>query len=309
MDTGSDVVIDVADLRMRYGAKDVLDGVTFRVHRGEVVVLLGPNGAGKTTTIEILEGFRLPSGGRVAVLGQDPARGDEDWRADVGVVLQSWRDHGRWTVRELVDQFGAYYRPYATADRQRPYPTAELLDRVGLAAQADQQVKTLSGGQRRRLDVAIGLVGRPRLLFLDEPTAGFDPVARRDFHDLVRGLSDLEDTTILLTTHDLAEAERLADRILILDRGRIVADGSAEELARQVAGRTEVRWTAGGRRHVETTEDGTAFVRDLLARLGDDVTDLEVVRTTLEDTYLTMVRRSDSRWSAGADQVPAQDAR
>lgn len=162
MDTGSDVVIDVADLRMRYGAKDVLDGVTFRVHRGEVVVLLGPNGAGKTTTIEILEGFRLPSGGRVAVLGQDPARGDEDWRADVGVVLQSWRDHGRWTVRELVDQFGAYYRPYATADRQRPYPTAELLDRVGLAAQADQQVKTLSGGQRRRLDVAIGLVGRPR---------------------------------------------------------------------------------------------------------------------------------------------------
>src|SRR5690606_3657860 len=224
-------------------------------------------------------------------------------------LFRPWRDHGRRTVRELVDQFGAYYRPYATADRQRPYPTAELLDRVGLAAQADQQVKTLSGGQRRRLDVAIGLVGRPRLLFLDEPTAGFDPVARRDFHDLVRGLSDLEDTTILLTTHDLAEAERLADRILILDRGRIVADGSAEELARQVAGRTEVRWTAGGRRHVETTEVGTAFVRDLLARLGDDVTDLEVVRTTLEATYLTMVRRSDSRWSAGADQVPAQDAR
>src|SRR5690606_7779561 len=178
-------------------------------------------------------------GGGGAGPGRGPARGDEDWRADVGVVLQCWRDHGRWTVRELVDQFGAYYRPYATADRQRPYPTAELLDRVGLAAQADQQVKTLSGGQRRRLDVAIGLVGRPRLLFLDEPTAGFDPHARRDFQDLVHRLTDFEDTTVLLTTHQLDEAERLADRILILFDGRIAADGSADELARQVAGKAE----------------------------------------------------------------------
>lgn len=294
MDSRGTAVIEATDVRMRYGTADVLDSVTFRVHRGEVVVLLGPNGAGKTTTIEILEGFRLPSGGRVRVLGQDPARGDEGWRADVGVVLQSWRDHGRWTVRELVEQFGSYYRPYSSPERPRPYATAELLERVGLSERADQQVKKLSGGQRRRLDVAIGIVGRPRLLFLDEPTAGFDPEARRDFHDLIHRLSDLEDTTILLTTHDLGEAEKLADRILILDGGRIVADGSAEQLARQVAGRAEVRWSAGGERHVHATSDGTAFVRDLLARLGEDVSDLEVRRTTLEDTYLAMVARSDS---------------
>jgi len=295
MVAGSEAVIEVTGLRMRYGSKDVLDGVAFEVRRGEVVVLLGPNGAGKTTTIEILEGFRLPSDGEVRVLGHDPAQADEEWRAEIGVVLQSWRDHGRWTVRELLDHYGAYYRPYATAERERPYPVDELLDRVGLAAQGGQQVKKLSGGQRRRLDVAIGIVGRPRLLFLDEPTAGFDPVARRDFHDLIHRLSDLEDTSILLTTHDLAEAERLADRILILDGGRIVADGSAEQLARRVAGHTEVRWTADGQRHVHATADGTAFVRELLTRLGDDVSDLEVKRTTLEDTYLAMVARSDTR--------------
>ncbi|HLT84305.1 MAG TPA: ABC transporter ATP-binding protein [Phototrophicaceae bacterium] len=300
MRSDDSAVIDVTDVRMRYGTTDVLDGVTFHVDRGEVVVLLGPNGAGKTTTIEILEGFRLPSGGRVRVLGQDPARGGEPWRADVGVVLQSWRDHGRWTVRELVEQFGSYYRPYSIPERPRPYPTAELLERVGLAERADQQVKKLSGGQRRRLDVAIGIVGRPRLLFLDEPTAGFDPVARRDFHDLIHRLSDLEDTTILLTTHDLGEAEKLADRILILDGGRIVADGSAEQLARQVAGRTEVRWSADGERHVHATSDGTAFVRDLLARLGEEVSDLEVRRSTLEDTYLAMVARSDAPQGHGA---------
>ncbi|MEE6280123.1 ABC transporter ATP-binding protein [Georgenia sp. MJ170] len=300
-------VIDVTGLRMRYGATDVLDGVDLHVDRGEVVVLLGPNGAGKTTTIEILEGFRLPSEGHVQVLGQDPARADEEWRAGVGVVLQSWRDHGRWKVRELLDHFGSFYRPYATADRHRPFPTAELLDRVGLTAQAEQQVKTLSGGQRRRLDVAIGIVGRPQLLFLDEPTAGFDPAVRRDFHELIHRLSDLEDTTILLTTHDLAEAEKLADRILILDRGRIVADGSADELARQVAGRTEVRWTAGGQRHVHATVDGTAFVRELFARQSEDIADLEVRRTTLEDTYLTMVARSKE--PAGPDVVELEAAR
>ncbi|HLS74454.1 MAG TPA: ABC transporter ATP-binding protein [Actinomycetaceae bacterium] len=299
--------IEVTGLRMRYGSTDVLDGVDLHVDRGEVVVLLGPNGAGKTTTIEILEGFRLPSAGQVRVMDQDPARADEEWRAGVGVVLQSWRDHGRWKVRELLDHFGSFYRPYATPQRPRPFPTAELLARVGLTEQGEQPVKTLSGGQRRRLDVAIGIVGRPQLLFLDEPTAGFDPVVRRDFHDLIHRLSDLEDTTILLTTHDLAEAEKLADRILILDRGRIVADGSADELARQVAGRTEVRWTAGGQRHVHATDDGTAFVRDLFARQGEDVADLEVRRTTLEDTYLAMVARSAE--GAGPEQVELEVAR
>jgi ABC-2 type transport system ATP-binding protein len=253
-------VIDVRGLHMRYGTRDVLKGVDFHVDRGEVITLLGPNGAGKTTTIEILEGFRMRSAGEVSVLGVDPAGGDERWRAQIGVVLQSWRDHGRWKVRELLAHLGSFYAPYATPGRRRPQDVDELLETVGLAEQAEQRLVSLSGGQRRRLDVAVGLVGRPELLFLDEPTAGFDPRARRDFHDLVHRLSDLEDTTILLTTHDLAEAEQLADRILILAEGRIVADGSADQLARQVAGQAEVRWSRGGERFVHATPDATRFV-------------------------------------------------
>jgi ABC-2 type transport system ATP-binding protein len=286
-------VIEVRDLRMRYGSRDVLQGVDFRVGRGEVIALLGPNGAGKTTTIEILEGFRMRSAGEVSVLGVDPANGDERWRARIGVVLQSWRDHGRWKVHELLDHLGGYYTPYATPERPRPQDVDELLETVGLAGQAQQRLASLSGGQRRRLDVAVGLVGRPELLFLDEPTAGFDPRARRDFHDLVHRLSDLEDTTILLTTHDLAEAEQLADRILILAEGRIVADGSADQLAREVAGQAEVRWSRGGERFVHATPDATRFVRELFAQYGDEVADLEVRRASLEDTYMVMVHRHE----------------
>jgi ABC-2 type transport system ATP-binding protein len=276
---------------MRYGsaAAETLRGASFEVHRGEVVVLLGPNGAGKTTAIEILEGFRARSAGKVVVLGTDPWLGGDDWRARIGVVLQSWRDHRRWRVGELVEQFGRYYRPYSEPGRPRPFPTAALLDQVGLTEQAGKQVGSLSGGQRRRLDVAIGIVGRPELLFLDEPTAGFDPVARREFHDLVRRLAERENTTILLTTHDLAEAEKLAGRILILDQGQIVADGTAQQLARDIAGTTEVSWTSIGERHRETTSDGTGFVRDLLARHGREIQDLEVRRASLEESYLTMV--------------------
>ncbi len=288
-----DVVIDVRDLRMRYGSTDVLDGVELQVRRGEVIALLGPNGAGKTTTIEILEGFRNRSGGDVRVLGEDPATAGEDWRAGIGIVLQSWRDHGRWRVRELLEHLGRYYLPYGVPGRPRPRDTDELIATVGLTAHADQKVSTLSGGQRRRLDVAIGIVGRPDLLFLDEPTAGFDPEARREFHDIVTGLADLEDTTILLTTHDLDEAEKLADRILILAGGRIVADGSADALAREVAGTSEVRWARGGERFVHPAHDATAFVRELLAQ-HDDVTDLEVRRTTLEDSYMTLVHRHET---------------
>ena len=260
--------VAVSDLRMRYGAKDVLHGVSFAVERGEVVTLLGPNGAGKTTIIEILEGFRMPSAGAVEVLGTDPAHADEDWRARVGIVLQSWRDHGKWRVRQLLHNLGRFYEPYATADRPRPRPVDELIETVGLTEQANQRISTLSGGQRRRLDVAIGLIGRPELLFLDEPTAGFDPEARRDFHDLVRGLSDGEETTIFLTTHDLDEAEKLADRIVILASGRIVADGTVDDLARSVSTTAEVRWTRDGVRHTETTTDATAFVRDAPGRRG-----------------------------------------
>ncbi|GGS43840.1 multidrug ABC transporter ATP-binding protein [Actinokineospora fastidiosa] len=279
------VAVRVRGLRMRYGTKDVLHGVDFDVRTGELVALLGPNGAGKSTTIEILEGFRTRSGGDVEVLGKDPAHGDERWRGQLGVVLQSWRDHAKWRVRELLGHLGRYYPD--------PFDVDELLALVGLTEQGGQRVGTLSGGQRRRLDVAIGIVGRPRLLFLDEPTAGFDPQARREFHDLVHRLVDVENTTVLLTTHDLAEAEKLADRILILADGRILADGSADELARSVEGKAEVRWTRAGERFVHTTDDATAYVRDLLNEPGEPVADLEVRRTSLEDTYMAMVQRQE----------------
>lgn len=293
--TLTDTALDVRDLRMSYGANEVLRGVTFSARRGEVVALLGPNGAGKTTTIEILEGFRMRDSGEVSVLGSDPARGGEPWRARVGVVLQSWRDHSRWRVRDLLDYHARFYVPYSTAEVPRPWAVDELLGVVGLTEHADQKVMRLSGGQRRRVDVAIGIVGRPELVFLDEPTAGFDPHARREFHELVHRLSDFENTTVLLTTHDLAEAEKLADRILVLDRGTIIADGSPDQLALDLATKAEVRWTSGGERHVHAVEqrDPTAFVRQLLAT-DPGVTELEVKRANLEDTYLALVQRVES---------------
>ena len=291
---GADPVIEVRDLRMRYGTKDVLTGVSFVARPGEVVALLGPNGAGKTTTIEILEGFRMRSAGHVRVFGLDPAHGTEAWRARLGVVLQSWRDHGKWRVRELLAHLGSFYPPYSTPRRRRPWDTDELVEAVGLAEQAGQKVSQLSGGQRRRLDVAIGIVGRPDLLFLDEPTAGFDPHARREFHDLVHRLADDDDTTILLTTHDLDEAEKLADRILILAGGHIIADGSADQLSRSVTTPAEVRWSDGGQRFVHSTMDATRFVRELLGADDGGITDLEVRRASLEDTYMTLVREFES---------------
>jgi ABC-2 type transport system ATP-binding protein len=287
-------VVTVRDLRMRYGDNDVLTGVDFDIASGEVLCLLGPNGAGKTTTIEILEGFRIRSAGEVSVLGQDPARADEDWRARTGVVLQSWRDHPRWTPRRLLTQLGGYFAPYSTAERTRPHDIDLLLETVGLTELADRKIATFSGGQRRRLDVAIGIVGRPELLFLDEPTAGFDPLARREFHDLVRRLAASEGTTILLTTHDLDEAEKLADRVLVLAGGQIVADGSVDDLAERVEGEAQVRWSLDGTRHVEAVPDATGFVRRLFEEHGDRVADLEVRRASLEDTYLALVQQHEA---------------
>jgi ABC-2 type transport system ATP-binding protein len=291
-------VLDVRDLRMRYGSTDVLHGVTFTARPGEVVALLGPNGAGKTTTIEILEGFRMRSAGDVRVLGVDPAHGDERWRARLGVVLQSWRDHGKWRVRELLAHLGSYYRPY-----RRPWDVDELVEAVGLRPHAGKRIARLSGGQRRRLDVAIGIVGRPELLFLDEPTAGFDPAARREFHDLVHRLADAEETTILLTTHDLDEAEKLADRILVLAAGRIIADGSADELSRRMSTEAEVRWTRDGGRFVHPTADATRFVRELFQQYGDAIGDLEVRRASLEDTYMALVQQFESGPSGHGDSA------
>jgi ABC-2 type transport system ATP-binding protein len=294
MTTSEELALDVDGLRMRYGTTDVLHDVTFQARPGEVLALLGPNGAGKTTTIEILEGFRLRSAGRASVLGADPAHGDERWRARMGIVLQSWRDHGKWRVRELLAHQGSYYAPYSTELIRRPWDVDALLAAVGLTAHANQPIKTLSGGQRRRLDVAIGLVGRPELLFLDEPTTGLDPKARREFHRLVRQLADDLDTTIVLATHDLDEAETLADRIIILTGGRIIANGVPDELSRQIAGEDEVRWTYNGQRFTQSTLDSTRFARELFAQYGDAIGEVEIRRASLEDTYLALVRQAES---------------
>ncbi|WP_377641843.1 ABC transporter ATP-binding protein [Oryzobacter terrae] len=302
-------VVTVRDLRMRYGDHDVLTGVDFDIPGGEVVCLLAPNGAGKTTTIEILEGFRIRSAGEVSVLGQDPAEADEDWRARTGVVLQSWRDHPRWTPRRLLTQLGGYFEPYSTPERRRPHDIDLLLETVGLTELADRKIATLSGGQRRRLDVAVGIVGRPELLFLDEPTAGFDPQARREFHELVRNLAVSEGTTILLTTHDLDEAEKLADRVLVLAAGRIVADDTVDGLAQRLQGESRVRWSVGGERHHDSVPDATAFVRALLDEHGDAVRDLEVRRASLEDAYLSLVQQHEAGHGEAAARLFAEVAR
>jgi ABC-2 type transport system ATP-binding protein len=302
-------VVRVRDLRMRYGSNDVLTGVDFDVAAGRVVCMLGPNGVGKTTTIEILEGFRIRSAGEVSVLGQDPAHADEDWRARTGVVLQSWRDHPRWTPRKLLTQLGGYFKPYSTPERRRPHDIDALMENVGLTELADRKIATLSGGQRRRLDVAVGIVGRPELLFLDEPTAGFDPQARRQFHGLVRRLADTEETTILLTTHDLDEAEKLADRVLVLAAGKIVADDTVDGLSQRLEAETQVRWTAFGARHSESVRDATAFVRALFEELGDQVQDLEVRRASLEDAYLALVQQHEAGHGEAAAKLFADVTR
>jgi ABC-2 type transport system ATP-binding protein len=243
------------------------------------------------------------------VLGIDPAQGDERWRARVGVVLQSWRDHGKWRVRELLAHLGSCYACYSTELIERPWDADELLAAVGLTDHADKKIRMLSGGQRRRLDVAVGIVGRPELLFLDEPTAGFDPQARREFHDLVLSLAGTGNTTILLTTHDLHEAEKLADRIVILDHGRIVADGTAEELAQRIAGQDEVRWTQDGQNFVRSTTGSTKFAFELFRRHGEAITDLQIRRASLEDTYLSLVRQAESTRHHATTRTPDEVAR
>lgn len=284
-----DFAIRARALSMSYGDNHVLKGLDLEIARGEVVVLLGPNGAGKTTTVEILEGFRKPSAGEVTVLGSTPLSAGDEWRARVGIVLQSWRDHPKWRVRELLDYLGGFYSPYS-GDVPRPWPVDDLLMAVGLDDEAETPIGKLSGGRRRRLDVASGLIGRPELLFLDEPTAGFDPQARRDFHDLLASLADLE-TTILMTTHDLDEAEKVASRILVLLDGEIIADGSPDTLRRQDFGTAEVRWFDGVRRNVHATDDPVDFLRGLLSDPGSVIEDLEVTRNSLEDVYLRAVER------------------
>ncbi|MCG5219837.1 ABC transporter ATP-binding protein [Streptosporangium sp. KLBMP 9127] len=276
--------IEVRGLRMSYGAADVLRGIDLDIPRGEVFALLGPNGAGKTTTIEILEGFRGRSAGEVQVLGVDPERGGDAWRARLGMVLQTWHDHRRWQVRELVAHLGSYY--------DDPRDPDELLAALGLTEQAAQRVGLLSGGQRRRLDVALGIVGRPDLLFLDEPTTGFDPEARQEFHRLIEKLAADEGMTVLLTTHDLVEAERLAGRIAILVDGRIAMHGAPADLARAVQAQSRVRWVEDGEERARATDDPSALAWELHRRFDGPVPGLEVRRPSLEESYLDLVGRA-----------------
>jgi ABC-2 type transport system ATP-binding protein len=273
--------VRVCGLRKEYGGRTVVDGLDLDVRRGECFALLGPNGAGKTTTIEVLEGVRRRDGGEVAVLGEDPAHAGRAWRARLGVVGQSEGAAQALSVRETLDAFAVHH-----AD---PRPTGELLLAVGLVEKADARVGRLSGGQRRRLAVALGIQGRPELVFLDEPTTGMDPVARREFWQLVRGLR-ADGTTVLLTTHYLDEAAALADRVGVLAEGRLVEVAPPAELGGALREVTTVSWTEGDRRREVRTTAPAAVLRDLLAATPrGEVPGLTVTRPGLEDVYLSLV--------------------
>lgn len=281
--------VRVRGLAKRYGAKQAVDGLDLDLATGEIVAVLGPNGAGKTTTIEILEGFRDRDGGEVRVLGEDPARGGRAWRARLGVVAQDSRDQAELTVAESVRSTARYF--------PAPRDPDEVVEAVGLAPQASARVRSLSGGQRRRLDVALGVVGHPELLFLDEPTTGFDPQARRTFWDLVLRLRDAG-TTILLTTHDLAEAAHLADRVAVVRDGHVVAEGTPETLGGPDARTPLVTWTADGGQHAERTDAPTALAAHLMATAAGadgEVADLCITRPGLEDVYLGLLTTEDDR--------------
>jgi ABC-2 type transport system ATP-binding protein len=273
--------IAVRGLRKSYGALEAVRGIDFEVRRGEVFGLLGPNGAGKTTTVEILEGYRRRDAGEVEVLGSDPADAGGAWRERIGVVLQSSAMYETLTVVEMLRLFAGYYR--------EPRPVDEVVSLVGLQEKRDDRVRRLSGGQRRRLDLGLALVGDPELIFLDEPTTGFDPRARRQAWETIRGLRGLG-KTILLTTHYLDEAERLADRVAVLAQGRIVASGAPAELTGAVAA-TEIRYRENGREVVLETDEPTRVLHELTSRALAENRELEglvVRRPSLEEVYLSL---------------------
>jgi ABC-2 type transport system ATP-binding protein len=278
--------IVVRDLRKSYDGLEALRGVSFEIEAGEVFGLLGPNGAGKTTTVEILEGYRRRDGGTASVLGHDPGDAPRELRRRIGVVLQQSELHPLLTVRETHQLFAGYY--------PQPRDVDEVISLVGLEEKRDARLKTLSGGQKRRLDLGIALVGDPELLFLDEPTTGFDPSARRSAWELIRSLRSLG-TTILLTTHYLDEAQQLADRVAVIAAGEIVAIGAPAELigARRT---TEIRYVRDGEPVVVETDEPTRMLHELTAEAlaaGAELAALEVRRPTLEDVYLELVGDGD----------------
>jgi ABC-2 type transport system ATP-binding protein len=274
--------VRVRGLRKAYDGVEALRGIDFELAAGEVFGLLGPNGAGKTTAVEILEGYRKRDAGEVEVLGFDPQRQEAGLRERIGVVLQQSEHFQVLTVRETLRMFAGYFA--------RPRDPDEVVSLVGLDEKRDARVKTLSGGQKRRLDLAVALVGKPELLFLDEPTTGFDPAARRAAWELIRGLRSLG-TTILLTTHYLDEAQELADRIAVLRAGEIVASGSPAEVV-GAGGESEIRYRRDGEAVVLRTREPTRALHELTAAAlaeGRELAGLEVRRPSLEDVYLELV--------------------
>ena len=300
----SDLAIEVEGLRKRYGSRQAVDGLDLSVHHGEIFAILGPNGAGKTTTVEILEGYRRRDAGSVLVLGVDPAKGDRAWRSRIGIVMQSVNDQPELTVGEMVHHFARYFPD--------PRDPDEIIGAVGLSEAIRSRVRELSGGQRRRLDVGLGIMGRPELLFLDEPTTGFDPEARRSFWDLLAGLRH-GGTTILLTTHYLDEAQHLADRVAVVRNGRVLALASPADLGGRATQSAIVRWTksapdGGPVRHREArTATPELFIRELRARDGlgadDAIPGLEVVRPSLEDVYLAMIDQPEAAGQVVSEPV------
>jgi ABC-2 type transport system ATP-binding protein len=277
-----DSVISIRGLRKSYGDFEAVRGIDLDVRAGEVFAFLGPNGAGKTTTAEILEGYRERSGGEVAVLGEDPGQAGRAWRERIGIVLQGCRLDPYLTVRESLGLYAGYY--------SAPRPVGETIELVGLGDKADTRTGSLSGGQQRRLDVGMALVGDPELLFLDEPTTGFDPSARRQAWDVIEGLRDLG-KTVFLTTHYMDEAQRLADRVAIIAAGEIVASGAPADLGDRESLPTTISYRLGGEPVSVETRTPVADLHELTGRAvaeGLDLEGLEVTRPSLEDVYLSL---------------------
>jgi len=278
--------VSVRDLRKQYGDFAAVDGVSFDIQAGETFALLGPNGAGKSTTIEILEGYRDRTSGEASVLGVDPQRGGIAWKARLGIVLQSSGESGNVTVREQLAHFAGFY--------PNPRDVDEVIAAVGLTEKAKARIRSLSGGQQRRVDVALGVIGRPELLFLDEPTTGFDPEARREFWELIRSLK-AEGTTILLTTHYLDEAAQLGDRAGVIAGGKLIDIGTIDEIGGADARIPVVRWTDQNGSHEERTAEPASVVARLFATTGGEPAALEVRRPSLEDVYLELVAAHTTR--------------
>jgi ABC-2 type transport system ATP-binding protein len=276
-------LIEVKGLKKNYGDLQAVRGLDLQIEQGEIFSLLGPNGAGKTTTVEILEGFRTRDSGSVSVLGVDPQiKGYESriWRNRIGIVLQNSADAGDLSVGETVQHFSHYY--------SNPLDVQKVIHSVGLDEKQGSLIRTLSGGQRRRLDVALGIIGNPELLFLDEPTTGFDPQARRAFWSLIQQLRN-DGTTILLTTHYLDEAQALADRVAVINYGQIVEISTPTELGGRATAQATVQWRDGAQVKLEKTVNPTALVSKLSTDFGGEVPELIVTRPSLEDIYLEMI--------------------